>query len=67
MRPVADRFGRSCAASSVATTRTIPVRRRNNVGKAATSQLQRGGRRAPHKPAAPEREVILYGIMQATQ
>ena len=33
MRPVAGRFGRSCAASSVAAMRTIPVRGRNNVGK----------------------------------
>jgi hypothetical protein len=33
MRPVAGRFERSCAASSVAAMRTIPVRGRNNVGK----------------------------------
>ena len=33
MRPVAGRFGRSFAASSVAAMRTIPVRGPNNVGK----------------------------------
>ena len=42
MRPVAGRFERSCAASSVAAMRTIPVWGRNNVGK--------GGRRVSQPP-----------------
>jgi len=73
MRPVAGRFGRSCAASSVAAMRTIPVRGRNNVGKDGYNEeaaechisqppLTRQPKNffgQPGRCQCPEREVVI--------